>query len=144
MIVVQVSLSVALILGARQLGMPTNFQAAGPAIALCLALAMASVLKSRLLSQLLGAPVSGWRWALVWAAAVATVVGYSSTLVPEWGELLFGIPLILLSFGIMIWRRGFTAEDRILFRGKPKLERATMPPPKGAMPEEPRVRKARR
>jgi len=144
MIVVQASLSVALILGARALAMPPNFQASGPAIALCLALAMASVLKARLLSHLLGAPVSGWRWALVWAAAVATVTGYVATQLPEWGELLFGIPLILISFGIVVWKRGFTPEDRILFRRKPKPEKATLPPPKGSVPDKPALRKAGR
>lgn len=135
MIVVQVLLSIGLILGARTLAdvVPAaasqNFQAAGPAIALCLALGMASILKARLLSHLLGAPVSGWRWALIWAAAAATAVGYFATMIPEWGELIFGIPLILLTFGAVIWRRGFTHEDRVLFRRTPAGEHATLPPP---------------
>jgi len=102
----------------REMDLPLLAQAAGPAIALTIALGVASILKSRLLSRLLGAPVSGWRWALVWASAVATLVGYVATLVPEWGELTIGIPLILLSYGAVIWRRGFTHEDRALFRMK--------------------------
>lgn len=134
MVVVQVLLSIGLIFGARALAEVVpgagrqNFQAAGPAIALCLALGMASILKARLLSHLLGAPVSGWRWALIWAAAAAAVVGYLATMIPEWGELIFGIPLILLTFGAVIWRRGFTHEDRVLFRRTPAGEKATRTP----------------
>jgi len=83
------------------------------------------VMKARLLARLLGAPVLGWRWALIWAAAVATLVGYAFTALPrryEWSELVFGIPLILLTFGFVIWRRGFTSEDRALFRMKSPKE----------------------
>ncbi|MDB5698765.1 MAG: lipopolysaccharide biosynthesis protein, partial [Alphaproteobacteria bacterium] len=118
MILVQILLSIGWILGMRHLGMRPAIQAVGPAIALCLSLGMASILKSRLLSHLLGAPVSGWRWALVWAAAVAASVGQLATMIPEWGELIIGIPAIMISFGAMIWKRGFTAEDRLLFRRK--------------------------
>ncbi|MCA1661366.1 MAG: lipopolysaccharide biosynthesis protein, partial [Novosphingobium sp.] len=35
---------------------------------------------------------------------------------PEWAELLFGIPLILIGYGAVIWRKGFGHEDRALFR----------------------------
>src|SRR3546814_585192 len=121
MIVIQIALSIALILAMRTLNWPTTFQAAGPAIALSLALGLASVLKARLLGRLLGAPVSGWRWPLVWAAAGATVVGSAFTFLPrsyEWAELIFGIPFILGVFGIILWTRGFTHEDRVLFRMK--------------------------
>jgi hypothetical protein len=118
MILVQVLLSIGWILGARALDLRPTVQAVGPAVALCLSLGLASILKARLLSRLLGAPVSGWRWALVWAAAGATIVGYLATLIPEWGELIIGIPAIMLTFGTMIWKRGFTAEDRLLFRRK--------------------------
>ena len=118
MVGLQIALSFALVLVMREMDLPLLAQAAGPAIALTIALGVASILKSRLLSRLLGAPVSGWRWALVWASAVATLVGYVATLVPEWGELTIGIPLILLSYGAVIWRRGFTHEDRALFRMK--------------------------
>jgi hypothetical protein len=87
----------------------------------------ASIFKARLLSKLLAAPVSGWRWALIWAAAAASVVGWLATFLPEWAELGFGIPLILATFGVIVWRRGFTKQDRLLFRHKP--EEATMPAP---------------
>lgn len=113
---VQVGLSFALILGAQALALPVAVQATGPAIALLIALALGAVLKSRLLGKLLEAPVSGWRWALVWAAAGAGAVGALAIRIPEWGELLIGIPAVLLTFCFAIWRKGFTADDRLLFK----------------------------
>jgi hypothetical protein len=35
---------------------------------------------------------------------------------PEWAELIIGIPAILLAYGAVIWTRGFGPEDRVLFR----------------------------
>ena len=135
MISIQAALSVALIVGMRAIDWPEKVQAAGPALALAIALALASVLKARLLSRILDAPVSGWRWPLVWAAGGAAVVGYLATLLPEWTELIVGIPLILGTFGAIIWKRGFTHEDRILFKMKKGEEvEATLPPPPGAVP----------
>lgn len=113
---VQVGLSFALIIGARALDLPLMVQAMGPAVALLIALGLGAILKSRLLARLLGAPVSGWRWALVWAAAGAGAVGAVATRIPEWGELIIGIPAVLGTFSYVIWRKGFTAEDRLLFR----------------------------
>jgi len=116
MLALQAVLSVALILTAQAMGLPPLFQAASVALALALALGFASVVKARLLSRLLGAPVNGWRWALVWAAGLAALVGYGATKLPEWAELAFGIPAILGVYGWVIWRRGFGPEDRELFR----------------------------
>lgn len=118
MIGVQALLSVGFIVALQDMGLGSMYVAAGPAAALCVALGLASVLKARLLSRLLGAPVSGWRWALVWAAMLAGVVGYVVTQVPEWLELLIGIPVILGVYGLVIWRRGFGPEDRALFKMK--------------------------
>ena len=131
-ICVQAALTVALILILRSMDLPQTYQAAGPAIALMMALGLSSILKSRLLSRLLGAPVAGWRWPLVWAALAGGVVGFAIVRMPDWAELLFGIPLILGIFGAIVWRWGFTAEDRVLFRMK-KPVTATLPPP-GAYP----------
>jgi O-antigen/teichoic acid export membrane protein len=114
--------------------LPETFTAAGPAIALLLSLGMASILKARLLCRILDAPVQGWRWPLVWAAVGAGLVGYVVTLLPpslEFVELIVGIPLILATFGAIIWKRGFTDEDRVLFR-MGKREKPTLPPPKVA------------
>jgi O-antigen/teichoic acid export membrane protein len=138
MVAAQAVLSVALIYAMRERGWPEAYQAAGPAVALMLALALASILKARLLRRILDAPVQGWRWPLVWAAAAATVVGYAFTSLPpsyEWAELTFGIPLLLITFGIIVWKHGFTEEDRVLFKlRKGEVVEPSLPPPPGASP----------
>jgi O-antigen/teichoic acid export membrane protein len=117
MVGVQIALSFAFVLILReQMNAPLLWQAAGPAMALAVALGIASVMKARLLSRLLGSPVSGWRWSLIWAAAAAAATGYLATQLPEWLELSLGMPAILLVFGVVVWRFGFTSEDRALFR----------------------------
>jgi O-antigen/teichoic acid export membrane protein len=140
MIAVQAGLTLLFIQGVRLLPLPPAsvqpYQAASAAAALMLALGLASVLKARLLCRLLDAPVQGWRWPLVWAAAAAVIVGYGFTALPqslEWVELAFGIPAILGAFGIVVWWKGFTHDDRVLFRMK-KHEAPELPPPPGVTP----------
>jgi len=91
-----------------------------------------------LLCRLLDAPVQGWRWPLVWAGAGAVVVGQFFTMLPqslEWVELAFGIPAILGTFGIIVWWKGFTHDDRVLFRmKKDEAVEPSLPPPRGAEP----------
>lgn len=99
------------------LGLNDNFRAAAAAGALMLALGFASLVKARMLAGILGQPINNWRWALIWAAAPAILVGWIFTrFLPEWSELLFGIPAILLAYGWVIWHKGFGPEDRVLFR----------------------------
>jgi O-antigen/teichoic acid export membrane protein len=130
MIGLQAALSVALILGMRALDFAPMWQATGPAIALLLALAFAAVTKSLLLRRLLGAPVSGWRWPLIWAAAAAIVVGELAILLTEWAELLFGVPAILIAFGYVLWTWGFGPEDRELFKmRKTDIDEMSLPAP---------------
>jgi O-antigen/teichoic acid export membrane protein len=130
MLALEAGLAILLILGMRRFGLPVMFQATGPAIALMLALGFAAIAKSRLLCGILGARVNGWRWPLVWAAAAGTVVGVLATYIPEWAELLFGIPAILLGFGAVLWTKGFKAEDRELFRMKKEdIEELQIPAP---------------
>lgn len=137
MIGTQAVLTVAIILAMRSLPLGPDtlqaYQAAGAALALALALGMGSILKARLLGRLLGAPVQAWRWSLVSAAAAATVVGFLATLLPEWLELSVGAPLILVTFGLMVWYRGFTHEDRALFR-KQGTEEPSLPASEPATP----------
>jgi O-antigen/teichoic acid export membrane protein len=136
---VQAVLTVTLVATIGDMGWPQGYQAAGAAMSLMLALGLGSILKARLLGRLLGAPVQGWRWPLIWAAAGATIVGFLFTLLPqrlEWLELAAGIPAILIIFGTIVWKRGFTAEDRTLFRiGKGHKSEPTLPPPLGTDPE---------
>ena len=116
MLALEAGLAVALILVMRDEQLPLTYQATGPAIALCIALAFASLAKSRLLSKTLGAPVSGWRWDLAWATASGVVVGVAVRLwLPEALQLIVGVPAILVAFFAVLWTKGFTAEDRELF-----------------------------
>src|SRR4051812_14157610 len=75
MLAIEAGLAATLILIMKDRGLPLAFQATGPAIALCVALAFASIVKSRLLRSKLGEPVSGWRWSIAWATAAGAVVG---------------------------------------------------------------------
>ena len=133
MIVLQALLTVGLILVLQGEGWSPMAVATGPAIALLLGLGFAAIVKSRLLHKLMGAPVAGWRWTLVWAGAAAAIVGYVCTLLPpelEWLELVGGIPAILFAFGLVIWTKGFGPEDRELFRmGKSEIEELSLPDP---------------
>ncbi len=115
-IALQAVLTIVLIGLAARLGLGRGYQAAGAAGALMIALAISSLGKALLLKHLLKAPVSNWRWALVYAAAPAVVVGYAFTFLPEWTELVFGVPAVLGTYGFVIWRRGFDEADKVLFR----------------------------
>ena len=132
MIAVQAVLTVGFIVALDSMGRPESWQAAGAAVALTLSLGLASILKARLLCRLLGAPVQGWRWPLAWAAAAAFLVGWAFSWLPAWVQLSFGFGLTLITFGFVVWKRGFTAEDRVLFRLRRKeLEEPSLPPPLG-------------
>ncbi|MGZ2412364.1 O-antigen/teichoic acid export membrane protein [Sphingomonas sp. F9_3S_D5_B_2] len=117
MLAIEAVLAAALILIMRQEGFPPAFQATGPAMALCIALAFASITKSRLLSRKLGARVSGWRWDVAWATAAGLAVGAGvHWLLPDVLQLAIGVPAILIAFGTVLWTTGFGPEDRELFR----------------------------
>jgi O-antigen/teichoic acid export membrane protein len=115
-IALQAALTIALIRLADHLELGRGYQAAAAAGALLVALSVSSLVKALLLRSLLKAPVSNWRWALVHAAAPAVVVGYAFTFLPEWMELVFGIPAVLATYALVIWRRGFDDNDKVLFR----------------------------
>ena len=130
MLGVQIVLSFALILAMRAAHWPTNFQAAGPAVALMVSVAFSSALKAWLLRGIVHAPVTGFRWPLVWAALAAIAVGTMFTSLPhrfEWAELVFGIPAIAGAYLFVIWRWAFGPEDRTLFKKLPGAEEATLP-----------------
>ena len=138
MVVIEAALAALLILAMRRLDLPVEWQAAGPAMGLLLALAFAAVTKSQLLCRILGGPVSGWRWPLIWAAGAAAIVGQLAILLPEWAELLVGLPAILIAFGAVLWTKGFGPEDRELFRmRKADIEELRLPTPADS-PQAPR------
>lgn len=117
MLALEAGLAAALILIMKAQGLPQTFQATGPAIGLCIALAFAWFTKAQLLESELGASVSGWRWDLVWATAAGTLAGAAmSLLLPEGLHLIVGVPAILAAFGAVLWTKGFGPEDRELFR----------------------------
>ena len=117
MLALEAGLAAGLILIMRSENLPQTFQATGPAIGLCVALGFASITKSWLLSKKLGAPVSGWRWDLVWATSVGVIVGGGARLLlPQALQLIVGVPAILIAFGAVLWTKGFGPEDRELFR----------------------------
>src|SRR6185503_5623592 len=117
MLALEAGLAAALILVMRDEGLPQAFQATGPAIGLCVALAFASITKSRLLRRQLGERVSGWRWDLAWATGAGIAVGgLIRLLLPETWQLFVGVPAILVAFGAVLWTKGFGPEDRELFR----------------------------
>ena len=123
MLCVQVLLSFALVFAMRAAGWPTAYQAAGPAVALMLSLAVTSVVKVRFLERLLGASVSPWRWTLLWAALAAIAVGTVFTSLPqryEWTELVIGVPLIAAAYLGVLWRWGLREDDRAVFRRTPR------------------------
>jgi O-antigen/teichoic acid export membrane protein len=115
-IALQAALTVGAMLLIDRLGLPELYRAAAAALSLAVALGIASLIKAIVLSRILGRSINNWRWPLVWAAAVGVVVGELAVQLPEWAELIFGIPAILGAYGWVIWRRGFGPEDRVLFR----------------------------
>jgi O-antigen/teichoic acid export membrane protein len=115
MLALEAGLAAALILLMKSEGLPQAYQATGPAIGLCIALAFASITKSRLLASELGQRVSGWRFDLAWATAAGVVAGAVIRMLPQALQLL-GVPVILVAFGAVLWTKGFGPEDRELFR----------------------------
>ena len=94
-----------------------KFSAAAAAGSLAISLGVASLLKARLLGKILDQRINNWRWPVVWAAIPAVMIGFATQrLLPEWAALAFGIPAILLSYGFVIWHKGFGPDDRVLFR----------------------------
>jgi len=105
-IVVQIILSLVLV---------PRYSGIGAASALAASVLLLSVVKSRLLSQQLGEPVSGWRWILLLAALPTLGLGLLLLKTPEWFQLTFGLVAILGLFGGIVWRFGFKGADRLLF-----------------------------
>ncbi|RIA43937.1 O-antigen/teichoic acid export membrane protein [Hephaestia caeni] len=130
MLGVQIALSFALILAMRSQHWPIDYQAAGPAVALMVSVTITSLIKALVLKRVLKAPVSGYRWPLVWAALAAILIGTIFTSLPrnmEWAELVIGIPAIAATYLFIIWRWAFGPEDRTLFRKLPRGDEEAQP-----------------
>lgn len=125
MLAVQALVSIGLIRLVDELPVKDNYvglyQAAAVACGLMVSLGIGSLIKARLLTRLLGAPISIWRVALAFAVGAAGMLGVLIVSLParfEWVELAIGVPAILALYGWIIWRWGFGPDDRILFRKK--------------------------
>ncbi len=116
-VTLQVVLSLLFIWLLRGGGYGELSQAAGVSAALLISLALSSLLKILLVSHVLNARVSIWRWPILLAATGALVVGLGVVQMPEIPALLLGIPAILCAYGWVIWKQAFTPEDRKLLRG---------------------------
>ena len=130
-IALQAALTIAAMLVAERLGWNEGWRAAAAAAALMLALGVSSLVKAVMLGRILGQRINNWRWALVWAAAAAVVAGQLVILLPQWGQLVIGIPVILGVYGWIIWTRGFGPEDRVLFKRKVTQDEPAPLPPLG-------------
>jgi hypothetical protein len=122
MLLFQIALSFALIYAMSAAGWPVNYQAAGPAIALMLSLALTSLIKAGLLRRVLHARVSAWRWTFIGALAAGVAMGTFFTRLPkqlEWLQLLVGEPAIVAAYLFVLLRWAFKAEDRALFKKLP-------------------------
>jgi len=93
------------------------YRDAAAAAALMLTLAVASLVKSRMLARLLDQSINNWRWSLFAAGVPACIVGgLVVVFTPAWAHLIPGIPLILGVWCWIIWHWGFGPDDRVLFR----------------------------
>jgi len=127
MITLQAGLTIAAMLIADRFDFNDGWRAAAAAAALMLALAVASLTKAVMLSRILKHTINNWRWALIWAATAAVVVGQGVILLPQWAQMVVGIPAILAVYGWLIWTRGFGPEDRVLFTRKVTQEEPVPP-----------------
>jgi O-antigen/teichoic acid export membrane protein len=87
----------------------------GAALGLAVSALFLSIVKSRLLADRLGHPVSGWRWSLLVAGLAGIGTGLGVMRTPEPVQLSIGLVAILGVFGGIIWRFGFKGADRLLF-----------------------------
>jgi O-antigen/teichoic acid export membrane protein len=126
-IALQAVLTITAMLIADRFEFNDGWRGAAAAAALMLALGAASVTKAMMLSRILGHTINNWRWSLLWAAAAAVLVGQLVILLPDWGQLIIGIPVIFAVYGWFIWTRGFGPEDRVLFARKVRAEAPTPP-----------------
>jgi O-antigen/teichoic acid export membrane protein len=119
----QAALSFALVFLMRDLGWDVNYQAAGPAVALAVTLALGSTIKCWMLARMTKASVFSLRPGFVAAIVVAGAVGWAFTSLPhelEWVELSVGVPAICLAYLAVIAKWAFGEEDRKLFKKLPK------------------------
>lgn len=117
---VQIALTILLVAGFDSVfpGVGENrpVQGIGAAFALAAAALIASLLKVALMHRLVPEKVSGWRWVFVPATLVTAAAGYAvMRFLPDYWQLLVGIPVLLMLYGGIMWVFGFRGSDRLLF-----------------------------
>lgn len=120
MFALQIALSFVFVIALREAGWPPAYQAVGPALALAVSLLIGSVVKAVVLSRLLGAPVAAIRPGMLAAIVAGLGVGAGVSLLPEWTQLTFGIPLMLAGYFVVLFKLAFGPEDKALFRRMPR------------------------
>lgn len=130
MLLLQIVLSFAFVLVLREAGWPPAYQAAGPALALAVTLLAGSVVKAAVLARILNAPVASIRPGMIAAIVAGLGVGAGVSLMPEWAQLTFGIPMMLAGYFVVLFKLAFGPEDKALFR---KLPRDQQPEIGGAL-----------
>ncbi len=129
-LLLQIALSFAFVFYARAQGWSEPVQAAGPAAALAVSLAISSAAKAIMLRRLLGASVVSIRPSFFVAIGAAALVGSAFMSLPhhyEWAELSLGMPAILVTFLFVMIKFGFGPEDLSLFRKPAADEEPTLP-----------------
>ncbi len=119
----QIAFSLGLIAAVRNLSLGIEYQAAAPAFALMISLALTSAWKARLLGRVLDAPVSGIRWSLVFVATIAAAAGSVVTLLPnrlEVVEVFVALAVIAVVYFGLLWKWVFRDADRTLFAKRPE------------------------
>ena len=112
----QAVLTIGFMVAITEYDLAESLRAPAAALALAISLAAASIIKSVMLGRILGETVNNFRWGLVIAAIPAALVGWGVTQLPEWVELVVGIPAILATYAVIVWFVGFREDDRVLFR----------------------------
>lgn len=116
----QVVLSFGFVWAIDLAGWPEAYQAVGPALALAVSLTIGSVVKTVLLSRILGASVAAIRPGMLAAIVASGGMGVAISKLPEWTQLTLGIPLMLATYFLVLFKLAFGPEDRALFRRMPK------------------------
>lgn len=125
-LLLQIALTFALLILARDHQWSLTWQVAAPAIALAVSLTIGSAAKAWMLARLTGENVVSVRPSFFAAIGIAALVGAAFTSLPhqfEWAELSLGMPAILVTYLFVMIRFGFGPEDRALFRKMPGADK---------------------
>ncbi|OWV34624.1 polysaccharide biosynthesis protein [Pacificimonas flava] len=127
---VQIALTIAFVAGFDVafpgVGEDRPVQGIGAALALAIAAALASIMKVILLHHLVREKVSGWRPVFLSATLVTAAAGYVvMTYLPDFWQIVVGLPALIMVYGSIMWVFGFKGPDRLLFTRLSEAEEAS-------------------